>query len=81
MVRNEGFEPPIVDSESTALPLGEFRVEKKDNCYYTRLSFLSNYFYYFCIYFVFTNQSLSFKILSNSGFVCEISSLFQNTNT
>lgn len=25
MVRNEGFEPPIADSESVALPLGELR--------------------------------------------------------
>lgn len=25
MVRDEGFEPPIADSESTALPLGESR--------------------------------------------------------
>lgn len=25
MVRNEGFEPPIGDSESPALPLGELR--------------------------------------------------------
>lgn len=28
MVRNEGFEPPIGDSESPALPLGELRIKK-----------------------------------------------------
>lgn len=30
MVRDEGFEPPIADSESAALPLGESRVETED---------------------------------------------------
>lgn len=28
MVRDEGFEPPIMDSESMALPLGESRISK-----------------------------------------------------
>ena len=48
MVRNEGFEPPIADSESAALPLGELR-EKSDIILYLideKSNFIDIYFFY-----------------------------------